>query len=85
MRVHRKLSMRQRENLQSRCNSYDAANLDRRSMSKRNRKNTSEEAVPDIDVGDYACTVCQAQEGFQARLYMAWAMRRHQSSHVVGI
>ena len=32
---------------------YDAANRARRAVSKRNRKNTSSEAVPDIDVGDY--------------------------------
>ena len=34
---------------------YDAANLARRAKSRKNRKRTSSEVIPEIDVGDYEC------------------------------
>jgi len=48
---------------------YDAANLARRAKSKRNRKNTSEEAIPKIDVGDY---VLYAKHKKDTKLDYTW-------------
>ena len=48
---------------------YDATNLTRRSLSKRNRKNTSDEAVPDIDVGD---DVMYAKHKKESKLDHTW-------------
>ena len=49
---------------------YDAANLAPTAKSKRNRKNTSEQAILNIDARRLR-TICQAQGAHQARLYVA--------------
>jgi len=48
---------------------YDAANLARRAKSKRNRKNTADEAIPNIDVGDY---VLYAKHKKDTKLDYTW-------------
>ena len=48
---------------------YDAANLARRAMSKRNRKRTSDKAVPKIDVGDF---VLYAKHKKDTKLDYTW-------------